>query len=369
MPKRSADQELQQEESKCQLNLTGPFDLGFADLSGVTHNVRALGSCTLGEILSELREAFGETALSLCLNVEYDANWTIAHIIEHHQFDVKSLTRVFVHAHPDLRRGFVKTEANTVLVEVHLEQDHQKLFVPARPSNAVRVLHNLDTGAWSLEDYLQDVEPSSPPTPYVESLIVSSSSLRCTHIFKVVFEADAEFIYHDGQPSLSIGLSSPDRVRSEDITELNFEEWTEREVIDKETHESFEEGNAFQSGVTEHDVDFANESVRIEVLCRFDEVHRTLTLRHLHRPSVLQIHTDTSHPCLLLGVNRIRINDNGESLTNTVHIEEVSKEEAAVFNLPIADQRRQFYQNRAEEVRECASRQVQIEVDKVLESI
>jgi hypothetical protein len=366
MPKRSVDQELKQEESKCQLNLTGPFDLGFADLSGVTHNVCAVGSCTLGEVLSELREAFGVTALSLCLNVEYDANWTIAHIIQHHQFDVQSVTRVFVHDRPDLRRAFVKTEESTDLVEV---VDHQKLFVPDRPSNAVRVLHNLDTGAWSLEDYLQDVEPSSHPTPYVESLIVTSTSLRCTHLFKVAFEANAEFVYHDGQPSLSIGLGNPDRVRLEDIADLNFEEWTEREVIDQETHEAFKAGNAFQSGVTEHDVDFANESVRIEVLCRFDEVHRTLTLRHLHRPSVLQIHTDTPHPSLLLGVNRIQINDNGESLTSTVYIEEVSPEEAAVFDLPIADQRRQFYQNRAAEVRECATRQVQIEVDKVLQNI
>jgi len=368
MTKRLLDQDIKTDELNHRL--TGTFHLRFSDPSGATAVLHVLASTTVGEVLANLREVLNHNALSLFLDVDYDVHWTLADLIQEHQFDVKAITRVIVHPLPSLQRGFVEVDDPNHYVEgvwrirmdpVEFDDTHSRLFVPHNPDYAVRVSVNPDTHQWQFENYMEDIDEADEPEPRVTALYTYSQPLRCTTTFKVVFEIDTGIVWLQNDP-LCIGLGK----EGDAADTFSVDQWADRKVISEEDFAEFDRSDAFKAGITAIDVQFANESVHLKLLCRYDEVQRRLTVRHLHRPSIQQFSSSELHPCVIVGVTPANVRDNGDSLITSMRIEEVTDEEAAVFDLSIEEQTRRYKQARAAEVRDCVTRQVQIEVDRVL---
>jgi len=351
MAKRSLDQAT---------DIASPIKLCFSDPSGAAIVLHVLGNTTVGELHADLRQAFGHKAVSLAID-DYDAKSSVADLVEQGHLDDKAITRVIVHATPFLHSGAVELDGGEI-APVELDDEHTRLFVPSDPDNATRVSVDPETNQWKVEDYLNDIDEVDDPEPIVRAFYTYTHPLRCSTTFKVVCEIDAGIVWIKDDP-LCIGLG---KQGGDTTRRLELGEWSDREVISESEFDEFDSSDAFKGGITALDVEFAEKAACIELLCRYDEVERCLTVRHLHRPSVLQVSSAEHRPCLIVGLTTIEVRDNGHPLTSSVVIEEVSDEEAAIFDLSIEEQARRYKQARAEEVREYATRQVQIEVDRVL---
>lgn len=348
-------------------DVNGPFKLGFSDPSGATVVFQVIGTTSVGELLADLRQALGHKALSLCLDFDYDAKSTVADLIQQGHLGVKAITRVLVHTPPFLHCAAVQRDSGVfdsgVTVPVELNDDHTRLFVPSDPENAICVSLDPDTNQWQVEDHLDvdDIDPVDHPDPDVRAFFTYSHPLRCTTTFKVVYHINVGIVWIRNDP-LCIGLGK----QGDTARYIDLHSWSNREVIHESDWDEFDSFDAFKNGITALDVEFAEKVAHIELLCRYDEVERCLTVRHLHRPSVVQFSSVENHPCLIVGLTYVDTRDNGHPVTSSVVIEAVSDEEAAIFDLSIEEQTRRYKQARAAEVREYATRQVEIEVERVL---
>lgn len=359
-----------------------PFTLNFATLGGTTGTIVIQGTETIATLLEGLRHLFGATSLSLCLPHDYDSTWTLAHLIQHHQFDTTAITRVYIETAPTIMHVFARffgqditlphTPLTLSYVPLHFADDESEKVIVCE-SNALQVAHNVSS--WTMTECLtRQVGPVTHPYSNVIRLLLATTPLPHACMFKLIFEHDLTVRQYEREDTfmMALGQFNEDMVNPTTEVLFNINLWTERPVIDTEQLKAFENDtmeNMYLNGVTALDVAFCNQQMRTVMLCHFNAFTRTLTIRHPRRPSIRQVITALDHPQLLVGMNILSETMEHENIKSTITIDVLTDEEKAIFDLSTEVQLRNMQEERMAEVADYAARQVQVEVERVRQNI